>query len=215
VPLSWFSLGLAQQSRLVRYLVSQGGNPRGPVGLLTAWMMGHRPSNVQRNRWVVSLLELEATDRILEIGSGPGVALGELARIAHAGYVCGIDHSKLMVRRARRRNRAAVRAGVLDVRVGTAEHLPHFDQPFDRVMAVNSLGFWPEPVARLRELHALLRPGGLIAIATQPRCPGATAATSEAAGIELLARLTAADFRNVRLERLDLQPPVSCALGIS
>jgi hypothetical protein len=31
--------------------------------------------------------------------------------------VCGIDHSKLMVRRARRRNRAAVRAGVLDVRV--------------------------------------------------------------------------------------------------
>jgi SAM-dependent methyltransferase len=106
-----------------------------------------------------------------------------------------------------------VRAGVLDVRVGSAEHLPHFDQPFDRIMAVNSLGFWPEPNARLRELHALLRPGGLIAIAAQPRCPGATAATSEAAGMELVARLRTAGFHDVRLERLDLQPPVVCALG--
>jgi SAM-dependent methyltransferase len=138
-----------------------------------------------------------------------------LARIAHAGYVCGIDHSKLMIRCARRRNRAAVRAGVLDVRVGSADHLPHFDQPFDRVMAVNSLGFWPEPVTRLRELHALLRPGGLIAIAFQPRCPGATAATSEAAGTELVARLKTAGFHDVRLERLDLQPPVVWALGIA
>jgi hypothetical protein len=63
-------------------------------------------------------------------------------------------------------------------------------------MAVNSLGFWPEPVARLRQLHALLRPGGLIAIATQPRCPGATTATSEAAGTELLVRLKTASFHN-------------------
>jgi ubiquinone/menaquinone biosynthesis C-methylase UbiE len=178
-------------------------------------MMGHRSSNVQRNRWVVSLLELEPTDRILEIGSGPGVALGEVARIAHTGYVCGVDHSALMVRRARRRNRAAVRAGVLEVRLGSGEQLPHFDQPFDRIMAVNSLGFWPDQDTRLQELRALLRSGGVIAIASQPRCPGATAATSEAAGRELVERLRNAGFHDVRLERLDLHPPVVCALGVS
>lgn len=204
---------MTHQSRLIRYLFSQGGNPRGPVGLVLAWMMGHRSSNVQRNRWIVSLLEIQSTDRILEIGSGPGVALGELARIARDGYVCGIDHSPLMVRRARRRNRAAIEAGALDVRLGSAEHLPQFGQPFDRVMAVNSLGFWREPDRRLRELHALLRSGGLIAIASQPRDPGANSATSEAVGSRLVERLKSAGFHDVRLKRLDLQPPVVCALG--
>lgn len=104
-------------------------------------------------------------------------------------------------------------AGVLDVRVGSVEHLPPFDQPFDRVLVVNALGFWRDADARLRELHALLRPGGLIAIASQPRCPGATSATSDAAGAQLVQRLQAAGFEHVRLERLGLQPPVVCALG--
>lgn len=182
---------------------------------MTAWMMGHRRSNVRRNRWVVSLLEVRSTDRVLEIGSGPGVALAELARQASRGYVCGIDHSPLMVRRARRRNRTAVKAGVLDIRLGSAERLPQFEEPFDRVMAVNSLGFWPDADEQLRKLRTLLRPGGLIAIASQPRCPGATAATSEAAGKNLVRRLESAGFDDVRLERLELKPPVVCALGVA
>jgi hypothetical protein len=46
--------------------------------------MAHRPSNAQRNRWVVSLLDVQPTDRVLEIGFGPGIAIQELSWSATA-----------------------------------------------------------------------------------------------------------------------------------
>jgi len=206
---------MALRQHVTRWIISQFKNPRGLGGHVTGWIMGHRPSNVERNRWVVSLLDLSPTDRVLEVGSGPGVALAELARLAPRGYVCGIDRSEVMVRKATRRTAAAVRAGVLDIRAGTAEDLPHFDRPFDRVLAVNSLGFWLAPDMRLEQLRHLLRPGGLIAVAHQPRGAGATDETSAAKGHEIAAALARAGFSEVRVETLRLKPPVVCALGMN
>ncbi|MFB9881761.1 methyltransferase domain-containing protein [Planobispora siamensis] len=72
--------------------------------------MAHRRSNRQRNRWVVSLLDVQPTDRVLEIGPGPGLAVAELAGRATRGRVYGIDRSQVMVRQAGRRNAAGIRA---------------------------------------------------------------------------------------------------------
>jgi hypothetical protein len=72
---------------------------------------------------------------------------------------------------------------------------------------------WPDPTARLRELARLMRPGGRIALVSQPRCPGATAATSAAATNELAGLLSDAGFEHLRTEMLDLDPPVACVLG--
>jgi ubiquinone/menaquinone biosynthesis C-methylase UbiE len=72
--------------------------------------MAHRGSNRQRNLWVVSLLDVQPTDRVLEIGFGPGLAIAELARRATRGHIYGIDHSEVMVRQASKRNAAAIRA---------------------------------------------------------------------------------------------------------
>ena len=112
-----------------------------------------------------------------------------------------------MVRQATRRNAAAVRAGRVELRLGAAEHLPAFPEPFDKVLVVNNLGMWPEPDERLKALYRLMRPGGRIAIVSQPRCPGATAETTVAAGREIAARLTAAGFQNIRSDTLALTPP--------
>ncbi|WP_246493703.1 methyltransferase domain-containing protein [Crossiella cryophila] len=40
------------------------------------------------------------------------------------------------------------------------EQLSISDGPFDAALAVNTVGMWPDPTARLRELARLLRPGG-------------------------------------------------------
>ncbi len=86
--------------------------------------------------------------------------------------MCGIDHSELMLRRAKRLNAEGLRRGVVDLRLAPVEDLPNFDAPFDKVLAVNAMVFWREPVSRLEELRRLLRSGGLIAVAHQPRGPG-------------------------------------------
>src|SRR5258708_8614541 len=99
-----------------------------------------------------------------------------------------------MLRQARRRNAGAIRAGRVDLRLATADRLPNFDAQFDKVLAVNSMGFWDDPVACLRAARSLLRPGGRIAIASQPRSPGATTKTSRQAAAYMPPCLTAAGF---------------------
>ena len=206
---------IAAVRALDRDVIGQAHRPRGAAGRVTAWEMAHRPSNRQRNRWVVSLLEVRPADRVLEIGFGPGVAIAELAR-AGAGHVYGIDHSAVMLRQASRRNAAAIRAGRVTLINARADQLPPaVDGPFDAILAVNSLGFWPAPAERLAELRRRLVPGGRIAIASQPRCPGATADTSRGAAREIEDLLRDAGFVQLSTRTLPLSPPVICVLAAS
>jgi ubiquinone/menaquinone biosynthesis C-methylase UbiE len=162
---------------------------------------------------VVSLLEVQPTDRVLEIGFGPGLAIAELARRATRGRVYGIDHSGVMVRQASKRNAAAIRAQQVELLHTSVDRLPRFDKPLDTIVAVNSAGFWPNPTQQLSELRGLLRPGGRIALASQPRSAGATADTTARAGRKLHDLLTQAGFTQARMDTLHLNPPVACVLA--
>jgi SAM-dependent methyltransferase len=205
--------GLAAVRALDRDVVGQAHRPRGAAGRVTAWEMTLRPSNRQRSGWVVSLLGVRPADRILEIGFGPGLAIAELVR-AGAGHVAGIDHSDVMLRHAARRNAAAIAAGRVTLAQASVDRMPPgFEGPFDAVLAVNSLGFWPEPAQRVAELGRRLAPGGRIAIASQPRCPGATAETSRDAAREIEDLVKGAGCTHLSTETLPLDPPVVCVLA--
>lgn len=194
-------------------MIGQFHHPHGVGGRVAGWVMAHRGSNRRRNIWVVELLDIQAADRVLEVGFGPGIALGELAARATRGRVYGVDHSAVMVERARRRTRE--RADRIELVHASVDRLPDFGAPLDAVLAVNSSGFWPDPPQRLRELRGLLRPGGRIALASQPRCPGANRDTTTRAAAELRDLLTQAGFTDLRDETLDLDPPVACVLGVT
>jgi ubiquinone/menaquinone biosynthesis C-methylase UbiE len=193
---------------------AQFGRPTGFWGRAAGLLMAHRSSNRRRNAWAVSMLDVRPDDRVLEIGFGPGLAIRELSHIAREGYVCGIDHSEVMLRQATRRNADGIRRGVVDLRLGSVDDLPAFDAPFDKILAVNAVLFWHDVDTRLKELRKLLRPGGLIAVARQPRGPGATDETSAARGREMAAALVRAGFSEVRVETMRLKPAVVCALGL-
>ncbi|HEY2279395.1 MAG TPA: methyltransferase domain-containing protein [Streptosporangiaceae bacterium] len=207
--------GLGAARVLDRDVIGQAHHPRGAAGRVTAWEMAHRPSNRQRSRWVVSLLDIQPADRVLELGFGPGVAIAAVAR-AGAAHVYGVDHSGVMARQASKRNAAAIRAGRVTLITASADQLPAtLDGPFDAILAVNSLGFWPVPGQRLADLRRRLAPGGRIAIASQPRCPGATADTSDRAAREIEALLTETGFTHLSTHTLALSPPAACVLGRS
>jgi SAM-dependent methyltransferase len=201
------------RKQLLRRIVSQFHHPRGLAGRLVGWEMALRPSNRRRNAWAVSLMDVQRSDRVLEIGFGPGVAVRAIARRTTRGEVVGLDRSAVVRAQAARRNAAAIRAGRVSLAVASVEDLPAFDRPFDKILAVNNMGMWPEPGVRLDELAGLLRGGGLIAIVSQPRTPGAAAETTAAGAREIVGLLGGAGFVAIRVETLDLKPPVTCVIG--
>jgi SAM-dependent methyltransferase len=196
-----------------RRIVAQFMNPRGLAGRLAGWEMALRPSNRKRNAWAVSLMDVQPSDRVLEIGFVPGIAVREIARRATRGQVIGIDRSTVMRAQAARRNAAAIRSGRVSLTVASIDDPPAFDRPFDKILAVNNMGMWSEPALRLKELAGLLRAGGLLSIVSQPRCPGATAETTAAAANQIAVSLDAAGLDAIRVETLELTPPVACVIG--
>lgn len=207
-------LGRMRQ-RVIAAVHAQFGCPTDFWGRAAGLLMAHRSSNRRRNAWVVSLLDVQSDDHVLEVGFGPGLAILELSRIARDGYVCGIDHSEVMLSQAARRNADGIRRGVVDLRLAAVDALPSFDAPFDKIMTVNTMMFWTEPDALLEALRHRLRAGGLIAVAQQPRGPGVTDQASAATGKKIAAALARAGFSEVRLETLRLKPAVVCALGVN
>jgi SAM-dependent methyltransferase len=201
------------RQRVIDIVVGQFVQPRGLAGRLVGWEMAMRPSNRKRNLWAVDLLEVRPTDCVPEIGFGPGVAIRALARRTSAGKVYGIDHSEVMVRQAMARNRAAVKEGRVNLRLGSQADLSTLGVLFDKVLIVNNFGMWPAPQQSLENLRSVMRPGGRVATVSQPRCPGATAETTRRAGRVTAEHLRDAAFTGIRTEMLNLRPPVVCVLG--
>jgi SAM-dependent methyltransferase len=189
---------------------SQFGHPRGILG----WLVGHvmAINNRSRGAWVREQLDAQPGDRVLEVGCGPGVDLAAVA--ARTAYAAGVDVSAEMVRQAGARCAAAVAAGRVAIVRASATALPFPDATFDRAFSINSVQFWEDRALALHELRRVLRPGGVLAVAIQPRNPGADAATTRAWQSKLEAALAAAGFEGVS-SKLDERPriPVVCVVG--
>ena len=199
-----------------RFLRAQFGRPTGAWGSLAGRVMARTPSNNERIRWTLELLDIEPSDRILEVGFGPGVAIALASQLAPNGVVTGVDHSEVMVRQAAKRNALALREGRVRLLLGSPATLPRFDAPFDKIFTINSIHFWQRPVHCLQQLRSALRAGGLIAVTVQPRSRGATHETTSVVGQDLVGHLTDAGFTKCRLEVRRAKPvSVACAVGFN
>jgi hypothetical protein len=63
------------------------------------------------------------------------------------------------------------------------------------------------------EIRSLMRKGGVNAVVSQPRCPGATREHTDRAEYDVRRQLKEAGLADVKSERLDLNPPVACVLA--
>lgn len=118
--------------------------------------------------WIIDLLDVQPSDKVLEIGFGPGVGIQLLTSSASAGYVAGVDASKEMVTQATTRNKKAIECGRVDLRHGSVASLPFADNTFDKALAINSMQVWPDAVAGLREMRRAIKRGGEIALGFTP-----------------------------------------------
>jgi ubiquinone/menaquinone biosynthesis C-methylase UbiE len=191
-------------------LRKQMAKPEGALG----WVAGHLMAirNGEHSDWVFSLLDLKPQDRVLEVGFGPGNDVLRASRAAAS--VAGIDHSEVMVKQASRRNAKAIREGRVDLKLGSANRLPFPEAHFDKIFAINSAQFWKDSVATLNEMGRVLKPGGWIALAVQPRSKGATEDHAYHAGRGLADAMKKAGFNEVHVESRPMKPVSTvCALG--
>jgi len=146
------------------------GQYRQPTGIIGRWIGAKMAEQHQpENQWTVDLLDIQPTDKLLEIGFGSGFAIAKSAERAQEGLVAGVDFSQTMVNAARRRCTDAVRAGRVDLRLGDAARLPFADNTFDKAFSIHSIYFWKEPTRALQEIHRVLKTGGMVIFTILPR----------------------------------------------
>ena len=110
---------------------------------------------------VIRLLDLRIGSTLLDVGSGTGAFLIDVAR-THRVHAVGADSSEVMVRTASERAAAAE----VDVRfvVGDAQRLDFPDDSFDRVNCSLLLMHLADPARAVSEMARVLAPGGRVAI---------------------------------------------------
>jgi SAM-dependent methyltransferase len=101
---------------------------------------------------------VEAGERAVDVGAGPGALTAELVRRLGATNVAAVDPSTTFVDALRARHPD------VDAHQGGAERLPFDDGVFDRALAQLVVQFMADPVGGLREMARVTKPGsGVVA----------------------------------------------------
>jgi ubiquinone/menaquinone biosynthesis C-methylase UbiE len=106
---------------------------------------------------MADLAGVEAGQRVLDVGCGPGALTTELVARVGAESVSAVDPSEQFVEAARERH-----PGV-DVRQSAAEELPFPDGMFDAALAQLVVHFMADPLRGLGEMARVTRKGGAVA----------------------------------------------------
>ncbi|GAA4735141.1 methyltransferase domain-containing protein [Isoptericola chiayiensis] len=143
-------------------------------------LRAHRARTAQNSAGFL-LPHLKDDLHLLDVGCGPGTVTTDLARVLAGGKVVGVDASATVLEAAQSHADAL---GARNVRFeqANAYELPFDDDTFDVVYAHQLLQHLSDPVAALREMKRVARPGGLVAVrdadyaamAWYPESPGLT-----------------------------------------
>ncbi len=131
---------------------------------------GHHESVLRSHRWRTAansaaylLPHLQPGQRLLDVGSGPGTITAELAGLVAPGETVALEITEFAAEVTRSGLAEAGVTGV-EVVVGDAHAMDFADASFDVVHAHQVLQHVADPVAALREMSRVTKPGGLIAV---------------------------------------------------
>jgi SAM-dependent methyltransferase len=119
------------------------------------------PDVVEQRHATVRALALRPGERVLDVGSGPGLLAAEMAQaVGPAGHVTGLDVSDAMLALGQRRCSSLDGAGRVGFAKADATALPFGDATFDAATSVQVYEYVADLPRALAELHRVLSPGG-------------------------------------------------------
>src|SRR6516225_1014337 len=116
------------------------------------------PDVVAQRRQVLRALALREGERVLDIGSGPGLLAYDMATsVNRNGRVCGIDISEDMLTMSRKR---CAEQPWTEFQRAAATNLPYPNDSFDAAVSTQVYEYVVDIPAALAELYRVVRPGG-------------------------------------------------------
>ncbi len=189
--------------------------PRGLLGRVVGWWMGH--DNARLNRIAIELLEVAHGDRVLEIGFGAGDAIANLIERTAAQFIAGVDPSETMVAQARQSNQQAITTKRVCLLQAAVEALPFPEAHFSKAYAVSNFHTWQDCRQGLKEIYRVLATNGtlLICLRRAPPRPGwftkpGISSDELAADLKLLEEV---GFRDVRTIERKVGQGVVCLVA--
>ncbi len=118
---------------------------------------------------VLALLDLQGSERVLDVGCGNGKITAEIAARLPKGSVLGVDPSHGMIAFASH-NYGPENRPNLRFETGDARHLPYRNE-FDLVVSFNAVHWVPQQDQALRSIHSALKPRGRAQLRLVPKGP--------------------------------------------
>jgi arsenite methyltransferase len=116
------------------------------------------PDVVKQRQIVLSTLNLQPDERILDIGSGPGLLIEDMATfIGLSGSICGLEISAPLIALSQKR---CSHLSQVEIREGDATSMPYGNDEFDVAVSTQVLEYIDDIELCLAELYRVLKPGG-------------------------------------------------------
>ena len=157
------SMEFVLDNKDLKDVVDQFCCPQGEEGVVIESLFHNANSEVIKES--IKALNLEDKNRVLELGHGNCSHLPFLMdQAAHLKYF-GMEISDVMNEEALRLNEKYVKKKDALFQIYDGVRVPYVHNIFDRILTVNTIYFWQNPLNYLKEMFRVLKQGGVFVLA--------------------------------------------------
>lgn len=155
---------MATKEEKEKWIAAQLRQPSGDDGIQVGNMMNKGNRTLYER--VFNYLKPSPNSHLLEIGMGNGAFVKEVLGFADNLKYTGCDFSETMVSESKKNNADVNNAEFI---LTSGDKLPVGDDSIDNLFTVNTIYFWEDATATLKEFCRVLKPGGQLLIGMRPK----------------------------------------------
>lgn len=144
---------------MFRKIGMQFRKPSGFFGTIISSIM--IKGNRKRYDTLLKYIDIQPSDKILEIGYGPGDGLNLITNKFDASNVYGIDFSELMYKRASKRNKQFIDSKRVNLMFGDFLDTEIGTKDFNLIFCINVVYFWENLQIPFAKVKSLLKDDGV------------------------------------------------------